>query len=230
MTPKPIVATTVGSCHSEIVRILISGGCNVITLRNRGELSRVRNATHLLLGGGADIHPSLYGQSVSYARGFDPQRDWLEFQLARYAINRGMPTLGLCRGCQMLAVAAGGLLWQDYATQKETAAHTAKHEVRTARNSIMRDLIGSRIEVNSYHHQAVTTAPKGWRATAWSMPDDIIEAIEHSTKPLLGVQFHPEMMFDQKHPAGENLILNWLDGDIPKESRPYVARTLPLFA
>ena len=224
---KPIVAMTEGSCHREIKRILESSDALVITLRNRGDLARIRNATHLLLPGGADIHPALYGQSVSYAKGFDPQRDWLEFQLARYAILRGMPTLGICRGCQMLAVAAGGVLWQDYALQKEVATHNASHEIRTTRNSVMRKLVGSRVTVNSYHHQAVASPPKGWKATAFSN-DDVVEAIEHSRMPLLGVQFHPEMMLDTHNPAGEDLILNWLDGDVPKTST-VVAKNLPLF-
>lgn len=228
MSTKTIVALTEGSCHREIKRILESNGASVMMLRNRGDLHRIRNATHLLLPGGTDIHPALYGQTVSWARGFDAPRDWLEFQLARHALLRGMPTLGICRGCQMLAVAAGGVLWQDFATQKETPVHASNHEIRTTRNSLMRKLVGARITVNSYHHQSVATPPKGWKATAFS-PDNIVEAIEHTRFPMLGVQFHPEMMLDTNNPAGEMLILNWLDGEIPKLSST-VARNLPLFA
>jgi anthranilate/para-aminobenzoate synthase component II len=72
--------------------------------------------------------------------------------------------------------------------------------------------------------------PKNWRVTAYSIPDDIVEGIEHRTKPLIGVQFHPEYVIEARDAAGEALILNWLEGDVPKESQSATARKLPLFA
>lgn len=232
---RPIVALTIGSGYNEICRIMLSGGASVITIHNRGDLNKIRNATHLLLSGGADIHPSYYAQETSYARGFDVKRDWLELRLARYAINRGMPTLGICRGMQMLAVADGGALWQDFAIQCEGGTHAPQHEIRTAKHSWIREVLGERCIVNSFHHQAVSgiSLPKSWRATAWSVGDknnEIIEGMEHKSKPVVGVQFHPEYITNDKNKAGEYLLYSWLDGDVPATSNPTQARTLPLFA
>ncbi len=230
---RPIVALTVGSGYNEICRIMLSGGASVITIHNRGDLNKIRNATHLLLSGGADIHPSYYAQETSYARGFDVKRDWLELRLARYAINRGMPTLGICRGMQMLAIADGGSLWQDFAIQTESSAHAAQHEIRTAKDSWLRDILGTRCIVNSYHHQAVSALniPKSWRATAWSIGAcEIMEGMEHRNKPLTGVQFHPEFIANEKNKAGEYLLYSWIESDVPVASNPALAKTLPLFA
>ena len=230
---RPIVALTVGSGYNEICRIMTAGGANVLTIHNRGDLNKIRNATHLLLSGGSDIHPSYYGQETSYSRGFDVKRDWLELRLARYAINRGMPTLGICRGMQMLAVADGGSLWQDFAIQTESSAHAAQHEIRTVKESWLRDILGTRCIVNSYHHQAVSALniPKSWRATAWSIGAcEIMEGMEHRNKPLIGVQFHPEFIANEKNKAGEYLLYSWIESDVPVASNPARAKTLPLFA
>jgi putative glutamine amidotransferase len=228
MKQNPVVGITIGSGYEELSRILKAYGADVLTIRNRGDLPKIRNASHLLLPGGADIHPSFYGQTVSYARGFQVQRDWLEYQLARYAINRGMPTLGICRGLQMLIVAAGGQLLQDFATINKISPHRCGHEIRTTQNSVLRNLLGHRIEVNSYHHQSIDVSgnymPKNWRATAYSIPDDIVEGVEHRTKPIIGVQFHPEYVIEACDPAGEVLIVNWLEADVRFISLPPAAR------
>ncbi len=134
----------------------------------------------------------------------------------------------------MLIVAAGGQLLQDFATISKVAPHRCGHEIRTTQGSALRTMLGHRLEVNSYHHQSADVAgnrmPKNWRVTAYSIPDDIVEGIEHRTKPLIGVQFHPEYVIESRDPAGEALILNWLEGDVPKESQSATARKLPLFA
>lgn len=134
----------------------------------------------------------------------------------------------------MLIVAAGGQLLQDFATISKVAPHRCGHEIRTTQGSVLRTLLGHRAEVNSYHHQSADVSgnrmPKNWRVTAYSIPDDIVEGIEHRTKPLIGVQFHPEYVIEARDAAGEALILNWLEGDVPKESQSATARKLPLFA
>ncbi len=223
MNDKPIVALTVGSGFGELKRILERAGAKVIVISEPGDLHSVAHATHLLLPGGADIHPLFYGQAVTYARASRVQRDIMEYRLARYAINCGMPTLGICRGLQMLIVAAGGHLLQDFAAINNVAPHRCGHAIRTTRGSLLRNLLGRRLEVNSYHHQSVDVSgkhlPRNWRATAFSVPDDIVEGVEHLTKPLFGVQFHPEYVIDASDAAGEALILKWLERTIPKNFR-----------
>jgi len=212
MAKQPLVALTIGSGYREICSILRATGAQVLTIHAFSERKLVRLATHLLLPGGADIHPQHYKQPVTYARGFDEERDWIELRLARYAIHSGLPTLGICRGLQVLAVAAGGTLFQDFATQRSLPPHAARgHEITTAPNSRLRSWLGARWHVNTYHHQAIAKLPADWTATAWSTPDHIVEGIEHNHKPLLGVQFHPEYVADAADRAGEALIATWLN-------------------
>lgn len=212
MNNQLIVATTIGSGYSNISQILRSHGAEVVTIHSRKDLASIRKATHLLLPGGADVHPQHYKQLPTYARGFDEERDWIELRLARYAIHCGLPTLGICRGLQVLAVAAGGSLFQDFAKQRSLRPHAPfGHEIATEPKSRLREWLGATWHVNSYHHQSVAKLTVDWKATAWSTPDHIVEGIEHKHKPLLGVQFHPEYVEDDRDRAGKELIWTWLE-------------------
>ncbi len=149
----------------------------------------------LILCGGNDIQPSYYGEGEAGALNFDVARDEAEVRLAKAYLAAGKPILGVCRGHQLLNVMLGGSLHQHIA---EAAAHTPTpdnsrvHPARAVEGSLLYRLYGEEFVVSSSHHQAVKTLGEGFFATAFA--GNVIEGIEHKTRPLLGVQFHPEWM------------------------------------
>lgn len=153
----------------------------------------------LILGGGADIDPRLYGQKNAASLGIDPKRDAAELALAEAYLKLGKPVLGICRGHQVINVALGGTLMQDIAPAQK-AFHTqddgAKdrvHPVCCKKGSVLYGLYGEVFPVNSAHHQAVALPGDGLLPTAWS-ESGVIEAMEHTNLPVLTVQWHPERM------------------------------------
>lgn len=142
----------------------------------------------LVLAGGSDIEPSLYGQPNLAAKNPHPERDEMELRLIREALELDIPIFGICRGAQMLNVAFGGTLKQDIGD-----GHTGvRHGVRFAPDSKVA-AVARPATVNSRHHQAVDKLGEGLRATAWGAEDNIVEAIEAPDRQfVLAVQWHPE--------------------------------------
>ena len=164
----------------------------------------------LILTGGGDIDPVQYGQSLHPAtRSIDPDRDRFELDLTRMAVQRGLPLLGICRGIQVLNVALGGSLIQDIPDQVPAAlvhqtpedVPIATHHVRLQPNSRLAALIQSTgLLTNSDHHQAIQSLAPVLRAVAWSQ-DDVVEAVESTDQAfIIGVQWHPELMFRDAAP------------------------------
>lgn len=158
----------------------------------------------ILLSGGGDIDPLLFGEEPLRECGeISPLRDAFELPLCRMALRHGIPLLGICRGMQVLNIAAGGSIYQDILAQAgATLKHSQQaprphgtHSVMPEEDSLLAALWGRRrIAVNSFHHQAVARLGEGFRAAAHS-PDGIIEAIERQDGAFaLGVQWHPEAM------------------------------------
>jgi len=162
----------------------------------------------LLLAGGADVHPSEFGEEVApFCGEIDRASDIVELNLLRWAMREQMPILGICRGLQMLNVAAGGTLYQDIAAQIPGAlrhehvqgdphnrlAHSIEIE---AQSRLARALGATRLAVNSQHHQAIKQVAPEWRVVARA-PDGIVEGIESPNGQfVVGVQFHPEWLVD----------------------------------
>lgn len=155
----------------------------------------------LLLTGGVDVDPHAYGEAPHPTVELDATRDDYELALATLAIARDLPLLAICRGVQVLNVAAGGTLIQDLPSQHPSAT---PHAINESRNAIAHDvsitpgtclsvLLGTpAIAVNSRHHQAVKDAAPGFVVSAVS-PDGIVEAIERPASAFcVGVQWHPE--------------------------------------
>ncbi|MED1202395.1 gamma-glutamyl-gamma-aminobutyrate hydrolase family protein [Heyndrickxia acidicola] len=157
----------------------------------------------LLLSGGGDIDPAFFGEEPIQGLGeISPGRDSLELQLVKEMLEIDKPVLAICRGIQVLNVAAGGDMYQDIFSQasnpilqhKQKAARThLSHSVNVVEQSILACVAGqTHFKVNSFHHQAIRKVPKPFIVTAWSS-DGIIEAIESKEhKFVLGVQWHPE--------------------------------------
>jgi putative glutamine amidotransferase len=155
----------------------------------------------LLLAGGSDVDPAAYGaEAHPKTTAAWPERDRFETALAVRALGRGMPVLGICRGMQTLNVALGGTLRQHLPDDIGSDAHChtpgafGDHEVRLEPNSLAARAAGAdRLVVKSHHHQGVGRLGEGLVATGWSVPDDVIEAIEVPGRPFaLGVLWHPE--------------------------------------
>ena len=150
----------------------------------------------LILCGGNDIDPKYYDQELNGSVNIDAQRDIVEFALLKAYVNAGKPVLGICRGHQLINVYFAGSLHQDI---PEKQLHTNQqdfyiaHNVTAKEDSILHRLYGSSFTVNSSHHQVIDRLGNDLIATAyWN--DQYIEAVEHSSLPIYGVQWHPERM------------------------------------
>jgi putative glutamine amidotransferase len=158
----------------------------------------------LVLAGGADVDPASYGAEPHRCTvGTRPERDAAEIPLARRAIERDMPLLGICRGMQLMNVALGGTLIQHLPDDLGHGDHRrhlgsfddADHDVRLAPGSLAARACGEQLHATkSHHHQAVDRLGEGLVASGWSVLDDLVEAIElPAARWVLGVQWHPEV-------------------------------------
>lgn len=151
----------------------------------------------LLLCGGGDLDPALFGQEDRGSHPPDPVQDRAELALVRYYLQAGKPILGICRGMQLINVALGGDLIQDLPPEQR-ALHTAPggdlvHTVRARPGGLLHNLYGPSFSVNSAHHQAVGQLGEGLRVTAWSA-EGFPEAIAWDERHIMAFQFHPERM------------------------------------
>jgi putative glutamine amidotransferase len=156
----------------------------------------------LVLSGGGDIDPVHFGQAPSPLLDYVlPERDQVEFAALRIAIEREIPVLGICRGCQVLNVFLGGTLVQDIAAERpasgphrQTGSWAGRsHAVTVTPGSILHTAVETTtIDVNTFHHQAIRDVAPSLEVTGVA-EDGLIEAVESIEHPwLLAVQWHPE--------------------------------------
>lgn len=187
-----------------------AGGIPVIIpqLVNTKEAEKILDRLDgIILSGGHDVNPQLYGEQIKGCCGtLMPMRDEQDITLARAAWEKGVPTLGICRGMQVMAVAFGGTMYQDVKVEIDTENHFymmlprnyPSHKVVLEDGTYLKEILGDKIiGVNSFHHQAVHEIPAIAKMAAVS-EDGLIEALEFGGEDrfFLGVQWHPEMMFD----------------------------------
>jgi putative glutamine amidotransferase len=159
----------------------------------------------IITGGAFDIDPALYGETTRHETvALKEGRTGAELAYLQEALRRDMPVLGICGGQQLLAVALGGTLIQhipdavpDALAHEQRTPHTTPgHAVAVLPGTRLFDLVGSTMQVNSSHHQAVRDAGRS-RINAVA-PDGIIEGVEDSTRRFcIGVQWHPEYGVDE---------------------------------
>jgi putative glutamine amidotransferase len=153
------------------------------------------------LSGGPDLDPDAYGASERHAElgPTEPSLDAFELALARAALERGMPLLGICRGSQALNVACGGTLHQHLpGHRQEEPGCQATHDVEVLEGTRLAGLIGAgRHAVNSFHHQAVDELGHGLRVAARAA-DGTVEALEGAGGFAIGVQWHAETLADER--------------------------------
>jgi putative glutamine amidotransferase len=165
----------------------------------------IHSVSGVLLTGGNDIHPGLYGrdEDIAYCKGIDARRDELESKIIELVFKFNIPLLGICRGQQILNVVRKGTLYADIPSFIDTAIIHANekdvyHAVTINHDSRLFRLTGvSGGTVNSAHHQAVNIIASGFLVSAFS-PDGLIEAIETESAVshsfCIAVQWHPERM------------------------------------
>ena len=174
----------------------------------------------LLLCGGGDVDPARFGQEDRGSHPPDLVRDGAEWELLRAYLAAGKPVLGVCRGLQVLNVYLGGTLHQDLG-RAGNALHQGEedvfHPLRTAPGSRLAAWFGENPTVNSAHHQGADRLGEGLRPTAWA-PDGTVEGLEHTSLPVVGVQFHPERLPAGPEQAGGEALFRWLVEESRRQS------------
>jgi putative glutamine amidotransferase len=231
MSPAPIIGITATTellrnalhvrLNSAYVRAVESAGGIPTVLPPLQNLASAAEALDrvdaLLLTGGEDVDPARFGEPRHPALGpVNEVRDATEIELVSAARSRGLPTLAICRGIQVLNVALGGSLVQDIPSQRPDALdhdpegpRTARtHDVELSPASRLALVLGvTHLPVNSLHHQAVDRVAEGLRLTAWA-PDRIIEGVEWDAPDwwAVGVQWHPEELVQDSEPWARRLF------------------------
>ena len=155
----------------------------------------------LLLPGGWDVDPALYGQANRGSLHIDRRLDDLQLAVLDRFVKTSRPVLGICRGEQLINVYFGGTLIQHLPTaqrhQRDEGSPFDKiHDTRTEEGSVLHRLYGADFTVNSSHHQAVDVPGDGLTITQYA-DDGTVEGFQHDSLPVLAVQWHPERMTGQ---------------------------------
>ena len=191
----------------------------------------------IFIAGGVDLDPASYGDERHELCGrTDLARDHVELLFARWAMEEGKPVFGVCRGMQVINVAAGGTLWQDcgalvdgaikhdYFPGAGYARDYLAHEIRILAGSRLHQAFGTdTVMVNSMHHQGIRALGDGLVASSWA-PDGLMESLEGTGDGfLVGVQWHPEMLIDTD-PATHRLFEDFIAASVAfRESRTLAA-------
>ncbi|MEU4156641.1 gamma-glutamyl-gamma-aminobutyrate hydrolase family protein [Actinoplanes sp. NPDC026670] len=187
--------------YTEAVRL--AGGRAVILPPDDLDADVLDRIDGLLLAGGADIQPSLYGQEPGPHTVFQPDRDAGELTLLRGALDRDLPILGVCRGMQLLTAAAGGTLHQHlpdllgHEKHRPAPGVYGSQQVVLEPESRIAALMGEDLTINCFHHQGV--ADPGSLTVTGRAADGLPEVVEDPERRfVLGVQWHPEVSRDRR--------------------------------
>ncbi len=161
----------------------------------------------LLIPGGGDIAPILFGQYNTASRNISLEEDLLQIDMFHYFMKKKKPILGICKGIQVINVALGGNIIQDLDTHSmhEYINSDQYHITKALSGSILHKLYGEYFTTNSAHHQGINKIGRGLHITQ-KANDGVVEGIEHKTAPIIGVQWHPERMLE------DNCIAEYASG------------------
>ena len=210
---KPLIGVSLGynptknSVNNTYINsILMNGGVPyLIPVTDNVEVLRqiVAQLDGIVFTGGEDFEPAYFGEENHEKLGeVNVTRDTYDLTLFKLATDRNIPTLGICRGLQLINVAMGGTLYQDLPAEKpsdinhrqEEAGTVPTHSVSVVDGSVMLQILGEKeIQVNTFHHQAIEKLAPGLKIVGWSNDSvpELIEAYPH--RQILGTQFHPEI-------------------------------------
>jgi len=215
VNPRIAVTADVGKKSEAYARAVQKAGGNPLVLQplesGPPPANRLKDADGLLLTGGRDLDPALWGEPKHpKTLLMDPRRQEADLALLKEAAARGLPVLAVCLGIQELAVHRGGTLIQHIPDVPNAARHDGTkqrpitHVVTMEADSLLARIVGpSPLETNSRHHQAVREPGRGMRVVARSA-DGLIEAIESEDRGrfVLGVQWHAEdLVHEPRHLA-----------------------------
>jgi putative glutamine amidotransferase len=188
--------------HTYVEAVIRAGGRPILLPPDDRDADVVEVLDGLVLSGGADVDPGLYGASADPATVTRPDRDAGEMLVLRRALESNTPVLGICRGMQQLVVAAGGTLHQHLPTRLGHEKHNpapgvyGEHEARLTPGSRVAALLGETTVVHCHHHQGI--ADPGRLVITARTEDGLPEAVEDPSRPfVLGVQWHPEVTRDE---------------------------------
>lgn len=189
--------------HAYTEAVSQAGGRAVLLPPDELDTDVLRVLDGLVLGGGADLDPALYGAEREPLTDIRPDRDSAEMLLARAALAADLPILGVCRGMQVLTIAAGGTLHQHLPDMLGHEKHRpapgvyGSHEAQFTPGSRIAALMGDDLGIHCYHHQGVADA--GALNVTGRTEDGLAEAVEDPDRRfVLGVQWHPEFVRDRR--------------------------------
>jgi putative glutamine amidotransferase len=193
--------------HAYVAAVTLAGGRPVLLPPDPADADVLRVLDGLVLAGGADLGPDLYGAAPEPLTDPRPARDAAEMLLTRAALAADLPILGVCRGMQLLVVAAAGRLHQHlpdvlgHEKHRPSPGVYGTHPARFVNGSRIAALLGDDVEISCYHHQGV--ADPGRLTVTGRTDDGLPEAVEDPARRfVLGVQWHPEASRDGRLFAG----------------------------
>ena len=219
---KPLIGISLGWSETKnsvnntyVNSVLMNGGVPyLIPVTDNVEVLRqiVAQLDGIIFTGGEDFAPAYFGEEEHEHLGeVNVTRDTYDLTLFKLASDRNIPTLGICRGLQLINVGMGGTLYQDLPSEKpsdinhrqEEAGTVATHSVSVVEGSLMHQILGQKeVQVNTFHHQAIEKLAPELKIVGWandSVPE-MIEAYPH--RQIIGTQFHPEIFTN----AGDELM------------------------
>ena len=210
---KPLIGISLGwngtknSVNNTYINsVLMNGGIPyLIPVTDNVEVLRqiVSELDGIIFTGGEDYEPAYYGDAAHEKLGeVNVTRDTYDLTLFKLALDHNLPTLGICRGLQLINVAMGGSLYQGLPSEKpsdinhnqKVAGTVATHSVSVVEGSAMHQILGEKeVQVNTFHHQAIKKLAPGLKIVGWAN-DSVPEMIEaYPNRNILGTQFHPEI-------------------------------------
>ncbi|MET0424990.1 MAG: gamma-glutamyl-gamma-aminobutyrate hydrolase family protein [Actinoplanes sp.] len=189
--------------HDYVAAVTLAGGRAVVLPPDDADTDVLDVLDGLVVSGGPDLSPELYGAEPEPLTETRPERDDAEMPLLRRALDMDMPVLGVCRGMQLMTVAAGGRLHQHlpdvlgHEKHRPAPGVYGEHDARFAPDSRIAALMGDDLAVRCFHHQGVAD-PGRLTPTGWT-EDGLVEAVEDPERRfVLGVQWHPEVVRDMR--------------------------------
>lgn len=201
---KPVVYSTYDLVRGEEV----PAGLEVQTKLDPETTTLPSDVIGLVLPGGGDIDPSLYGQEPHpRTQNVSKRRDRFETNLLKQALERDLPIFAVCRGMQLLNVHLGGTLDQHLADVEGRLEHDRDrpraepaHGARFAKGTLLAEVLGTESEINSHHHQGLDVVADRLKEIGWA-EDGVLEAVVMPDRFwVVGVQWHPEAMAPVYHP------------------------------